>query len=235
MSNTTFVDQTTVVEAEWLNDVNDTVYDILGNGTIIPATKAAARTNLGATSVGDAVFTAVSTDAAQTSLGGTAVGKAVFIAASTTAAKAAIKTGRAGYIDVTSGASLALTNVQQNLAFTSSTASGELSCVNATGVVTVNDGVVALELSGCILLQNNDAVTHEFEIARYTNGSNIYPHGNIKLAAATRVLVPINAVIWLGSGFATTLGFRVRVPTTPAASTCFAAFSQNTNFSGWRD
>jgi len=71
MSNTTFVDQTTVVEAEWLNDVNDTVYDILGNGTIIPATKAAARTNLGATSVGDAVFTAVSTDAARAAVGAT--------------------------------------------------------------------------------------------------------------------------------------------------------------------
>jgi hypothetical protein len=105
MSNTTFVDQTTVVEAEWLNDVNDTVYDILGNGTIIPATKAAARTNLGATSVGDAVFTAVSTDAAQTSLGGTTVGKGVFVAASVEAAKVVIEIPYQNYADNPGGPS----------------------------------------------------------------------------------------------------------------------------------
>lgn len=52
MSNTTFVDATTTVPgtpvvSAWLNDVNDAVYEILGDGTNIPATKAAARTNLG--------------------------------------------------------------------------------------------------------------------------------------------------------------------------------------------
>ena len=31
MSDTTFVDQVTVIETDWLQDVNDTVYDILGN------------------------------------------------------------------------------------------------------------------------------------------------------------------------------------------------------------
>lgn len=172
---------------------------------------------------------------AQTSLGGTTVGKAVFTAVSETAAKAAIKAGRAGYVDVSSGASLTLTNAQQNLAFSSSTASGELSRVNGTGVVTINDGVVALEMSGCILLQNNDTVAHEFEIAHFYNGSNIYPHGNIKLAAGTRILTPINGVIFLGYGSATTIAFRVRVPTSPAINTCYARFAQNTNFSGWWD
>jgi hypothetical protein len=52
MANTTFTDANgnvpgTVVVAAWLNDVNDVAYDILGDGTNVPATKAAARTNLG--------------------------------------------------------------------------------------------------------------------------------------------------------------------------------------------
>jgi hypothetical protein len=46
MASTTFI-AGTVVASTWLNDVNDAVYDILGDGTNIPATKADARTNLG--------------------------------------------------------------------------------------------------------------------------------------------------------------------------------------------
>lgn len=47
MSSTVFTDQTTIVVAAWLNDINSVAYNILGNGTVIPATVAAARTNLG--------------------------------------------------------------------------------------------------------------------------------------------------------------------------------------------
>lgn len=50
MTNKTF-SPGTVIDSPWLNDVNDTVYDILGDGVSIPATKAAARTNLGLGSV----------------------------------------------------------------------------------------------------------------------------------------------------------------------------------------
>ncbi len=46
MADTTFVNGT-VVEPDWLNDVNDTVYDIIGDGTTAPPTKAIARANLG--------------------------------------------------------------------------------------------------------------------------------------------------------------------------------------------
>jgi hypothetical protein len=109
MSNTTFVDQTTVVEADWLNDINDVAYDILGNGTTVPATKAAARTNLGSTTVGDAVFTAASADAAQTSLGGTTTGKAVFTAASADAAQTSLggtTTGKAVFTAASASAAL---------------------------------------------------------------------------------------------------------------------------------
>ena len=56
------------------------------------ATAAGARTNLGSTTVGDAVYIAVSAAAARTTLGSTTVGDAVFIAASAAAARTAIGT-----------------------------------------------------------------------------------------------------------------------------------------------
>lgn len=46
MANTTFVNQSTVIDASWLNDVNDVSYDVLGDGTNVPSSKAAVRTNL---------------------------------------------------------------------------------------------------------------------------------------------------------------------------------------------
>jgi hypothetical protein len=46
MANTNFINQSTVVVADWLNDVNDVVYDVLGNGTVVPTTKTALKTNL---------------------------------------------------------------------------------------------------------------------------------------------------------------------------------------------
>jgi hypothetical protein len=46
MSDTTFVPGTPIVST-WLNDINDVAYDIIGNGTDVPVTKAEARDNLG--------------------------------------------------------------------------------------------------------------------------------------------------------------------------------------------
>ena len=46
MSNTTFVDGTTTIVSSWLNDVNDVVYDVLGDGTNVPTTTAQIKTNL---------------------------------------------------------------------------------------------------------------------------------------------------------------------------------------------
>lgn len=46
MADTTFVPGT-VIASTWLNDVNDTVYDLLGDGTLAPVTKADVRTNIG--------------------------------------------------------------------------------------------------------------------------------------------------------------------------------------------
>lgn len=46
--NTTFENGITVVDASWLNDVNDTVYGVLGDGTNPPTSAAAIRVNIGA-------------------------------------------------------------------------------------------------------------------------------------------------------------------------------------------
>jgi len=46
MANTTFVNLNTIIVADWLNDVNNCVYNILGNGTTVPASVSALKTNL---------------------------------------------------------------------------------------------------------------------------------------------------------------------------------------------
>lgn len=46
MASTTFVNGVTLSDADWFNDVNDVAYDVLGNGTNVPATKAEVRQNL---------------------------------------------------------------------------------------------------------------------------------------------------------------------------------------------
>lgn len=47
MADTTFTDQTTVISATWLNDVNDAAYGGIGDGVIAPTTATQVRTNLG--------------------------------------------------------------------------------------------------------------------------------------------------------------------------------------------
>lgn len=51
MSDTTFVNDITLTDANWFNDVNDTVYDLLGDGINAPTTAAQIISNLGITSV----------------------------------------------------------------------------------------------------------------------------------------------------------------------------------------
>lgn len=46
MANKTFVDNNTVIDAEWLNDVNDTAYEALGDGTNTPKTAGEVKANL---------------------------------------------------------------------------------------------------------------------------------------------------------------------------------------------
>lgn len=46
MANTTFIDGTTVVTADWCNDLNDAAYEAIGDGSQAPKTPAEVRTNL---------------------------------------------------------------------------------------------------------------------------------------------------------------------------------------------
>lgn len=119
MSNTTFTDNSTIIVAAFMNDVNDVVYEIIGDGVNIPTTAAQARTNLSAaksgantdiTSLGG-LTTALSIaqggtggttqGTARTALGSTTVGDALFIA--TNAAAALTTLGIAAASDTAAG------------------------------------------------------------------------------------------------------------------------------------
>jgi hypothetical protein len=104
----------------------NTVSPVSGNVTLTP-------TNLGATTVGNAVFTAANQAAALSALGGTSVGTAVFEAASTGAAQTAIGA-------TTTGAAL----------FTATSASSALSTLGGVPLTEVGaaNGVASLDSGG---------------------------------------------------------------------------------------
>jgi len=70
MAAQVFVDKSTVIPTAWLNDVNTTVWTVLNGAT----TAALARTALGSTATGDALFTTANATAARTTLGAAASG-----------------------------------------------------------------------------------------------------------------------------------------------------------------
>lgn len=49
MSNTNFVNKQTTIDADWAQDVNDTIYNIIGNGSSPPLSAADVRGNIGLT------------------------------------------------------------------------------------------------------------------------------------------------------------------------------------------
>ena len=87
-----FVDgsQSTLIMASYLNDLRTLCYELAGDGTNAPATKAAVRSNLGATAVGDALITAATAAAARGTLGSTVTGDALFVAATQAAARSTL-------------------------------------------------------------------------------------------------------------------------------------------------
>lgn len=87
-----FVDgsQSTLILASYLNDLRTLCYELAGDGTNAPATKAAVRSNLGATAIGDALITAATAAAARGTLGSTVTGDALFVAASQAAARSVL-------------------------------------------------------------------------------------------------------------------------------------------------
>lgn len=74
MSSTTFVNQQTVIQADWLNDVNSVTYNLIGNGTTIPATKPALLTSIGALGSANNLSDIGNAATARTNLGVTASG-----------------------------------------------------------------------------------------------------------------------------------------------------------------
>jgi len=87
-----FVDgsQSTLIMASYLNDLRTLCYELAGDGTNAPATKAAVRNNLGATAIGDALITAATAAAARGTLGSTVTGDALFVAATQAAARSTL-------------------------------------------------------------------------------------------------------------------------------------------------
>jgi hypothetical protein len=61
MSSTVFVDNVTTVYASWLNDVNISIYNLLGNGASIPVNKAALLVSIGAVGSISPAFTGIPT------------------------------------------------------------------------------------------------------------------------------------------------------------------------------
>ena len=47
MANTTFTDQVTPIVSSWLNDANNVLYTLLGNGVNVPTTRPQLLANLG--------------------------------------------------------------------------------------------------------------------------------------------------------------------------------------------
>lgn len=69
MANTTFIDNTTVIYSSWLNDINNVTYNLLGNGTVVPTTKPALLTSIGAPAIANNLSDLASASTARTNLG----------------------------------------------------------------------------------------------------------------------------------------------------------------------
>lgn len=92
-------DQTNPITAAWLNAIDAFYVTLFQEST----TAADARAALGSTTVGDAVFVAVSAAAARAALGSTVTGDALFVTASAAAARSTLSAAQSGAnTDITS-------------------------------------------------------------------------------------------------------------------------------------
>lgn len=139
---TTFIDKQTVIEAEWLNEVNRSVFDAIGDGTNAPTTPAEVKTNLGiplVTAVGNDLITAVDAGAARTTISAAASGAVT--ASGLTMASARLlgrTTGGSGAIEeISVGSGLSLSSGTLNTATaTAGTVLQELVFTDAGGSTT---------------------------------------------------------------------------------------------------
>lgn len=78
MANTNFIDNQTVVNAAWLNDINGVVYNVLGDGTTVPANKPSLMSALGAMSTNNNLSDVTNAATARSNLGlGTAATQSI--------------------------------------------------------------------------------------------------------------------------------------------------------------
>ncbi len=138
----------------------------LANGGTGATTAGAARTNLGATTTGDAIFTAAGPSAARTTLGSTTVGDALFIAASATAARTTLGLGSmatqdANAVAITGGTIVAVITAQAGSSIPASSVSGTVgSATSATTVPAAGiTGTLAIAQGGTGATTANAALT----------------------------------------------------------------------------
>jgi hypothetical protein len=205
MPSTTFVNNQTVIYADWLNDVNSITYNILGNGTTIPATKTAAMTNLGALNKDNNLSDLSSVVSARSNLGlGTAA---------TTAATSYAQSGACTNITSITGLSTPLSTGQggtglstftANRAFYSSTSS---TIVNGTLPVAAGGTGVNTLTSGSLLVGNGTgAVTG---VSPSTAGNILKSTGSGWLSSTLETIVS-KAYNW--NGVSTNTFLDVTIP-----------------------
>jgi len=133
----------------------------VGNAVFTASTAAAAVTALGGTTVGSAVFTAASTGAAQTAIGASTLGAALFTTASATAAVTSLGGTTVGAAVFTAASTAAAqtaigaSTVGATL-FTETTTAAALSYLGgiSTSEINVANGVAPLDSSGLVPLAN---------------------------------------------------------------------------------
>ncbi len=127
----------------------------IASGGTGATTAPGARSNLGSTAVGDALFTAGSAGAARATLGATAVGDALFVAASAAAARTTLGLGTmavqdANNVNITGGSISGVTytgNVNGN-----ATSASSVPASGITGVVSIAQGGTGQTTAGAALV-----------------------------------------------------------------------------------
>lgn len=132
----------------------------LANGGTGATTAPGARTNLGSTAVGDALFTAASASAGRGTLGATAIGDALFTAATAAAARTTLGLGTMAVQDANnviitggtiSGVTISSSTINGDINGNASTASS-VPATGITGVVSIAQGGTGQTTAGAALI-----------------------------------------------------------------------------------
>lgn len=168
MSSTTFVNQQTVIQADWLNDVNSVTYNLIGDGTTIPASKPALLTSIGALGSANNLSDIGNAATARTNLGVTASGadttylfRANNLSDLTNAATArtnlglgSIATQAASNVAITGGSITGITDLAVADGGTGASSITANSVILGNGTSTLSGNLVAPGTSGNVLTSN---------------------------------------------------------------------------------